>query len=64
MGTSAETAARTVEGWRTRGRTTIVLESNGDEWRASQRGVDVMGRGATATAAVTDYCRRLEDGDE
>lgn len=65
MGTSIETAAATVERWRTRGWTTIVLESNEhDEWRASQHGVDVTGRGETAALAAADYCRRLEADDE
>lgn len=61
MGTSTEIAASSVERWRIRGRTTIRLESNGDgEWRATQRGVDVTGRGATAAVAAANYCRRLE----
>lgn len=65
MGTSIESAATTVERWRTRGRTTITLESNDDgEWRATQHGVDVTGRGETAALAAADYCRRLEERDE
>ena len=65
MGTSAERAAATVERWRTRGRTTIVLERVGDdEWRASQEGVDVEGRGESAALAAADYCRRVEAADE
>lgn len=65
MGTSTETTAATVERWRSRGRTTISIESNDDgEWRASQRGVDVVGRGETAALAAAAYCLRVEAGDE
>lgn len=64
MGTSIETAGAATERWRTRGRTTLVLASNGDEWRASQHGVAVTGHGETAASAAADYCRRLEAGDE
>lgn len=64
MGTSIETTAATVDQWRIRGRTTIVLESNGDEWRASQHGVDVTGRGETAALAAAEYCHLLEERDE
>jgi hypothetical protein len=65
MGTRIETAAATVERWRTCGWTTIVLEANGDdEWRASQQGVDVTGPGETAALAAADYCRRVEADDE
>lgn len=64
MNTSTEPAA-TVGRWRIRGRTTIVLETNADgEWRASQPGVDVAGRGETAALAASAYCRRVEGADE
>lgn len=57
-------AADRVERWRTRGWTTIVLERRGDEeWRATQDGVDVEGRGTTAAGAAAAYCRRVS-GDE
>lgn len=64
MRTDVKTAATAVERWRTRGWTTIVLESNDEEWRASQHDVDVTGRGETAALAAADYCHRLEAGDE
>lgn len=65
MGTSMETAARTVERWRTRGWTTIVLDEREDgEWRATQHGIDVEGRGETAALAAADYCRRVEGANE
>ncbi len=65
MGTSVESPAATVDRWRTRGRTTIVLETNDDgEWRASQEGVSVEGRGDSAASAAANYCRRLEGRDE
>lgn len=65
MGTNIEVTTATVERWRTRGSTTIVLETNEDgEWRASQRGVDLTGRGETAALAVAEYCRRIEGNSE
>ena len=64
MGTNVEATRAAVERRRTRGRTTIALETNDDgEWRASQRGVDVTGRGETTPLAVAAYCRRLEAED-
>jgi hypothetical protein len=56
----ASTLDDTVRDWRTRGWTTIVLETAGDEWRATQEGVDIEGRGETAALAAADYCRRVE----
>jgi len=38
--------------------TTVVLESYGEGWRATQTGVDIEGHGATA------YCRRIAETDE
>lgn len=60
--TQLDRAAERVERWRTRGWTTIVLEERGEEWRATQRGVDLEGRGETAASAAAAYCRRV-DGD-
>lgn len=65
MGTSIETDAAAVDGRRIRGRTTIALETTRDgDWRATQDGVDVVGRGETAALAAADYCRRVEGADE
>ena len=47
--------------WHRREWTTIVLEAAGEGWRATQTGVDVVGRGETAAAAAADYCRRIDD---
>jgi hypothetical protein len=45
--------------------TTIVLRERDDgTWLATQSGVGVEGTGDTAAAAATDYCRKVEDGDE
>ncbi|WP_415381671.1 hypothetical protein [Halosimplex sp. TS25] len=44
--------------------TTIVLEEDGDGWRATQTGVAAEGHGATAADAAAAYCRRIaETGD-
>lgn len=57
--------AATDVAWHRRRWTTIVLEEHGDGWRATQTGVDVEGRGATAADAAAAYCRRIaETGDE
>ncbi|MFB6137383.1 MAG: hypothetical protein ABEJ42_03445 [Halobacteriaceae archaeon] len=40
-----------------RGRTVIELERAGDGWTATQRGVDLVGRGPTAARAAAAYCR-------
>lgn len=60
--TQLDRAAERVERWRTREWTTIVLEERGDEWRATQHGVDLEGQGETAASAAAAYCRRV-DGD-
>lgn len=44
--------------------TTIVLESYGEGWRATQTGVDVEGHGATAADAAAAYCRRIAETGE
>jgi len=44
--------------------TTIVLESYGEGWRATQTGVDIEGHGATAAAAAAAYCRRIAETGE
>lgn len=64
MDTSSEPVARTDDQWRTRGTTTIRVERRDGEWRASQRGVDVTGRGESAALAAADYCQRLENSRE
>jgi hypothetical protein len=65
MGTSIDADATTVERRQARGRTTIALEATRDGgWRATQDGVDVVGRGETAALAAADYCRRVEEADE
>lgn len=65
MEASVETPVMVADRWRTRGRTTLLLEENGDgEWRASQRGVDVTGRGKTAALAAAAYCERVADDNE
>jgi len=65
MGTSIDAAATTAERRQVRGRTTIALEMARDGgWRATQDGVDVVGRGETAALAAADYCRCVEEADE
>ena len=44
--------------------TTIVLESHGEGWRATQTGVDVEGHGATAADAAAAYCRQIAETGE
>lgn len=64
MATTTDTDATVVDGRRIRGRTTIALETTRDgDWRATQDGVDVVGRGESAALAAADYCRRVEDAD-
>jgi len=41
------------------GLTTIRIESNGEQYRATQRGVDVAGRGETAQLAVRNYAEAV-----
>lgn len=51
--------------WHVRGRTTIELRQRGpDEWLATQRGVDVEGRGDSAAAAAAAYCRTVDGGGD
>lgn len=51
--------------WRVRGHTTIELRQRGpDEWLATQRGVDVEGRGQSAAAAAAAYCRAIDGNDD
>lgn len=51
--------------WRSRGLTTIVFAERDDgTWRATQRGVDVVGYGATAADAAAAYCRRMRSGED
>lgn len=57
-------ADRDASGWHRRRWTTIVLESDEAGWRATQTGVDVEGRGATAADAAADYCRRIAETGE
>lgn len=55
----------TVEGGRTRGSTTILLEERDvDDWLATQGGVPVEGRGETAAEAAAEYCRMVDSMDE
>lgn len=55
---------RQVATWKHERTTTIVLEQCEDgTWHATQRGVDVHGRGDTAAAAAAAYCMRI-DGEE
>ncbi len=41
--------------------TTIELEQDGDAWRATQQGVDLVGRGETAASAAANYCQLVAD---
>ncbi len=42
--------------------TTIQLEQTDDgAWRATQRGVDLAGRGETASLAAANYCQLVAD---
>lgn len=44
--------------------TTILLSRTAAGWRATQRGVDVVGEGPTAPLAAADYCRLLGTREE
>lgn len=63
-GDDSETRARTHvpdEATAVQGRTTIELyTTESARWLATQRGVDVVGRGATAARVVGEYCRKLD----
>ncbi len=41
--------------------TTIRLEQDGDDWRATQQDVDLVGRGGTAAEATANYARLVAD---
>ncbi|MFB6150188.1 MAG: hypothetical protein ABEJ40_00130 [Haloarculaceae archaeon] len=48
--------------WRTEGLTTLTLERNeSGQWRATQEGVDAVGRGETAQRAAANYCHAVEE---
>ncbi|MBX0323699.1 hypothetical protein EGH21_11740 [Halomicroarcula sp. F13] len=42
--------------------TTLVVEERDGEWVVTQGGVPVEGRGETAAAAATAYCRNVSEG--
>lgn len=39
----------------------MLLSRDGEGWRATQRGVDVVGSDETAARAIAAYCRLVEE---